>query len=74
MRGTVRILAVYANMVLAFICLANYVMGFRLDDGWRNLNPFSVVYLLLAVPPMLALATLRWPPTTGVIVPRPGAH
>ena len=62
MRGTIRILAVYANVLLAVLMFGDFWTGFRWADGWANFKRFSAVLLLAAVPPLLALSTLRWPP------------
>jgi hypothetical protein len=62
MRGVIRILAVYANVLLAVLMFGDFWTGFRWSHGWSNFNPFSAVPLLAAVPPLLALSTLRWPP------------
>ncbi len=62
MRGVVRIVAVYANVLLVLLMLGDLWTGFRWSDGWANFNPYSAVPLLATVPPLLTLATLRWPP------------
>jgi hypothetical protein len=61
-RGIIRILAIYANVVLASLVIGGLLMEFQLSAGWDNLNRFSAIGLAVVLPPLLALATLRWPP------------